>query len=89
MDGVKIPAILTRESSGHYSLTSRPMVLSMVDGERVRDVYVAPGDGLGIRHLCPLKAEKMFGMNLSRFESIQVELTGRVVEGAVPVKLWK
>ena len=82
-----IPAILTRELSGMYSLTTRPMVGTKVDGVLAYEAYVAPGDGLGIRHLCSNKVESLFGINLSRLEAIKVEVSGRVVENEIPVKV--
>ena len=64
---------LTRDAQGQYVLTSRWPYIATVEKTNVNDVYVTPGDAIGIRHLCPRIVGAM-GFDLKRFETVEVDV---------------
>ena len=71
---------LTRQRNGMYMLTKYKPVITLVEGRGYEDVYVVPGEPIGIRNLCDailvlLKTDKP----LKRGESIEVLLGGKVL----------
>lgn len=74
---------LTRQGNGLYMLTMFKPVIEQVYGSSTKDVYVIPGEPIGIRNLChrillvinfPIESKK-----LKIYESIQIELNGNVL----------
>jgi hypothetical protein len=71
-------AWLSRQRSGDYMLTSKRPVKHPVDGrDNCEDLYVAAGDSLGLRHMCPWGVMSVFGIELRTFQSVEVDLNGR------------
>lgn len=77
MDG-QMELWLSRQANGSYMLTDKKPVIGEVGTTGYRDLYVAVGDSVGIRHMCPRGAQGLFGVKLRRLESVRVELSGRV-----------
>lgn len=75
---------LTKQGNGLYMLTYFKPTIEVVFGtENKKEVYILPGEPIGIRNLCdkiliainfPDNHEK-----LKTFESIQIELAGKVI----------
>jgi hypothetical protein len=75
---------LTKQGNGLYMLTYFKPTIETVHGtENKKEVYILPGEPIGIRNLCdrillaisfPENAER-----LKSLQSIQVELTGKVI----------
>ena len=72
---------LSRDARKMYTLTETPPVLAEVDATGRDDIFPRPGDGLGLRHLCPTVTEVMFGkgLTLKRFQCVRVRLVGEVI----------
>jgi len=64
---------LTRDARGQYALTGHWPYIATVDGTDTNDVYVTPGDAIGIRHLCP-RVIGLMGFDLKRFETVEVDV---------------
>lgn len=72
---------LTRQRNGMYMLTFNKPIIADVEGRDYQDVYVPPGDPVGIRNFCDLilklcKIEKP----LKRLESLKINLEGNYQE---------
>lgn len=63
---------LFREQSGLYAMTELPP--TEVGG----NLYVTPGDRIGLRHLCRPMAEAIFGTQLKRGEWVEADIQGQV-----------
>lgn len=70
---------LSRQANGQYMLTALPPMTTEVGSLGYEDVYVVPGDPVGLRNLCPLMLKLIGEPFLSRLESIEIELEGRKV----------
>jgi len=71
---------LTRQRNGMYMLTKYKPVITLVEGRGYNDVYVVPGEPIGIRNLCDailtlVRTDKP----LKRGESVEVLLGGKVL----------
>ena len=64
---------LTARWRGQYALTGHWPCIATVDGTDTNDVYVTPGDAVGIRHLCP-RVIGLMGFDLKRFETVEVDV---------------
>lgn len=73
---------LTRQANGLYALTARPPLVAVVEGEARSDIYLAPGEPIGIRNLCAPGVKRLFGLpaHLRRLTTIEVDLTGRAID---------
>ena len=72
---------LTRQSNGLYMLTAlEPVFFPLIDRPNIHDAYVQMGEPVGLRNMCD-RILLLVGMDrpLSRGESVQVELNGRVI----------
>lgn len=70
---------LSRQRDGRYMLTLYQPIIARVHGTDQWDLYVVAGDPVGYRGMCPEITEKLFGVSLELLDSVQVELTGKVV----------
>ena len=79
---------LSMDARGMYVLTENPPVRCEVDATGRDDIFPRPGDGLGLRHLCPAVTEAMFGkhLQLNRFGLVRVALTGIVIGSTMSVQ---
>ena len=68
---------LSRQANGMYMLTERKPIAAPVDRLDYTDLYIAPGDAIGIRNVCGLILGVCGVPALKRGESVQVELEGR------------
>lgn len=67
---------LSRQRDGNYMLTAyRPRMAKITGLLDREDLYVRPGDPIGIRHLCVEGILKVSGIELDPLESTKVELT--------------
>lgn len=71
---------LTRQRNGLYMLTHNKPLIADVEGRGYQDVYVPPGDPVGIRNFCDLIL-KLVGAEgkLDRLDSIKIELDGKLL----------
>lgn len=71
---------LTRQHNGLYMLTKNKPLYVTVEGRDFSDVYVSPGEPVGIRNFCDLIL-KLVGLDkpLKRGESIKIELKGNII----------
>jgi hypothetical protein len=71
---------LTRQRNGLYMLTYTKPTIADVESRGYQDVYVAPGDPVGMRNFCDLIL-KIVGLTkpLNRLDSIKINLEGQIV----------
>jgi len=74
---------LTRQANGLYMLTHFKPTVETVFGSNKKDVYIIPGEPIGVRNLCDkilvvIENAQDIG-KLKPLESIQIELTGSVI----------
>lgn len=81
-----IEAYLTRQFAGDYMLTAKEPIVAIVEGVGHHDVYLQPGEPIGLRHLCIAGVKELFGVKLNRLESIKVRLAAEVLSDAVPLR---
>jgi len=73
----------SRLGSGLYILTDKPMINAPVGGKAKRDLYVSPGEPIGVGGLCPDGVMRLFdGLQLRRFDSRIVYLSGELAPEA-------
>lgn len=77
---------LTRRRSGRYTLTALPPQPAIVHGTEALDLFLTPGEPIGVENLCPEGIRQMFGVSLGRYESCEVELSATVVPDSV--RFW-
>lgn len=70
---------LSRESSGHYTLSVFKPIKLHVYGTDKEELYLVPGESFGVRHLCPRGTFAVFGVKINRLESVEVELHGQFI----------
>ena len=71
--------ILTCQHDGSYMLTAFKPLIDLVRGTEHSDVFVRPGEPVGVRHLCRDGVKAFFGIKLNPLESVWVELTATVL----------
>ena len=69
---------LSRQANGSYLLTTELPVVERVGYKGELDLYVAPGDAMGFRHVCPWFVGKLWGVELKPLESIRVVFYGEL-----------
>jgi len=74
---------LTLQRNGQFMLTKYKPLIERVKGTRHEDVYMIPGEPLGIRHLCRGGVLMITGGNikvqeLALLDSIEIHLTALV-----------
>ncbi len=72
---------LTRQAQGDYMLSAFAPLVTRVRGADHEDVYLRPGDPIGLRHMCPAGTAKIFELppkGLRPLEPQRVELVGRL-----------
>ena len=74
---------LTRQHDGNYTLTRYPPRIETVHGTGHCDVYLVPGEPIGIRHLCPGGVKAIFGLELRHLESVPVTVEGGLRDGII------
>ncbi len=76
---------LTRQSNGLFMLTVfKPTKYYLYnDTNLIQDVYIQPGEPVGIRNLCRRGIIGLFGKQLAllkRLNSIKIDLVGTILE---------
>ena len=66
---------LSRRRSGLYCLTKLPMIRHRVFGHRYDDLYLTPGEPVGIMNICSEGTEAFFGITLEPLASCVVTLS--------------
>lgn len=78
----KVNGYLSRSASGLYMLTKFKPTLENVMGTNISDLYVFPGDPIGVKHLCPGAVKMVFNMkeDLDRLEIVDMKIGGEIDE---------
>ncbi len=63
---------LSRQRDGSYMLTKLKPIPKKVRGTVVRDLYMRPGEPVGMRHLCADGVLMMLGVHLTKLDSVRV-----------------
>lgn len=71
-----LKAWLCRQRNGDYMLAGLRPVLRRVGLSAERDWYLRPGDPLGLRHMCPAIAERVWRLQLQPLELTRVWTDG-------------
>ena len=58
---IQFPFWLGRRRCGRYMLTGRRPLLKRVGRQAFKDLYVPPGDNVGLQWICPAVAKLFFG----------------------------
>jgi hypothetical protein len=69
---------VSRQYNGQYMLTASPPIWAPVDGTYHWDFYAAPGDPIGVRHLCDVMRKGLGLPFLARGGMMAIELTARL-----------
>jgi hypothetical protein len=67
---------LSRQYNGEYMLTAFEPTLEEVVGTGHKDLYILPGDPIGIRNLCNQILKVVNSPAIKHLQSIQIELNG-------------
>lgn len=70
---------LTRQGNGLYMLTKNRPIFEHVEGTDRMDVYITPGEPVGVRNICSLILGLVGASQMRRGESIEIELEGRLI----------
>ena len=73
---------LSRQANGSYMLTLCKPVRAKVRGSGHDDLYICPGEPIGVRHWCPEGVGAVFGVELDCLETCKVEVQAGPVEPA-------
>ncbi len=74
---------LTKQSNGLYMLSLFKPTTNTIKGTHKEDVYIIPGEPIGVRNLCSEILKVLCIENeLQIGESIRIELTGRILNGS-------
>lgn len=73
---------LSRRTNGQYLLSKKRPVCTVVQGTSQQDLYLSPGDPVGVQHLCERGVTAVFSVCLEPLQSVQVRLDGCVIKKA-------
>lgn len=72
---------VSRQRNGMYMLTRQTPLVATVDGTDQSDVYVAAGDPVGFRHVCPWFVSVLWNVkDLEPCTWVRVKVTGEAIE---------
>ncbi len=81
----RLPLYVTRQRNGLYMLSARTPVPAPVGASGVTDIYVPPGDPVGLRNVCPWFVGVILGVKDLPFgEPTRVWLAGGVPSQSAP-----
>ncbi len=72
------PFWLSRANDGRYMLTGHRPIIKKVEKCDYQDLYVVPGDNVGIRGMCPIWSARLW-KELPILGMCRVRLSGEVV----------
>ena len=79
---------ISKQQNGSYLMTRFKPILERVTGTHHADLYVRPGDPLGVRSLCPEGVAGLIGpeteQKIETFGSVYVNLSAEIVNEPLP-----